>query len=171
MIATLGQIVEGYVVIFPKEHYACIGEMPEEAINELIGLKDEFDRRITSKYSRPIHFEHGVAGQTVLHAHLHLIPFPSEKDMLERVSKRFPYNVEISSLVELRTIWKERGVYAYYEKNDKKYAFFTDLHPGHGRDDSASELGVPERGNWRNVPRDLDWILIRKTVQNLKKQD
>lgn len=171
VIATLGQILGGYIVIAPREHYACIGAMPEDMVKELAFLKDDYDKRITKKYSKPVHWEHGVIGQTVLHAHMHLIPFPEGKDLFARFRKDFPEYKELSSLLELKDIWKEKGVYVYYEdRNNKKHAFFTNAFPMYARYVSAEELGVPEKGNWRNVPRDLDWILIRETVKNLKEQ-
>jgi diadenosine tetraphosphate (Ap4A) HIT family hydrolase len=168
VIATLGQIVEGYVIITPREHYPCMGAMPEELINEFSELKEEFDKRITRKYSKPIHWEHGIIGQTIFHAHSHLIPFPEGKDLFARFRKDFPEYKELSSMLELKNVWKEKGVYVYYEdKDSKKHAFFTGIFPMYARYLSAEELGAPEKGNWRNIPKDEDMRLIRNTIKNL----
>ncbi|HJX05191.1 MAG TPA: nucleoside triphosphate pyrophosphohydrolase, partial [Candidatus Nanoarchaeia archaeon] len=110
-------------------------------------------------------------GQTIFHAHSHLIPFPEGKDMFYRFRRDFSDYKELSSMLELKDIWKEKGVYVYYENRDnRKFAFFTDIFPMYARYVSAEELGFPEKGNWRSIPKDEDWRLIRNTVKNLKEQ-
>jgi len=61
---TLGQIVEGYVLIALKEHYPCLGGLVEDELKEFIEIKDETDRRIRKAYPSgpPVFFEHGVIG-------------------------------------------------------------------------------------------------------------
>jgi diadenosine tetraphosphate (Ap4A) HIT family hydrolase len=166
---TLGQIVEGYVLLVPKEHYPCLGAMPEPLLDELILLKEEVDARIIKSYSRPIYFEHGVIGQTVTHAHMHAIPFPEDKDLFEIYHTSFPRYKKLESIKELRDVWKREGVYLYYEINNNKFAFFTHIVPQYARITVANALGVPERANWRTMSRELDEQLIKNTLDKLKK--
>lgn len=166
---TLGQIVEGYVLIAPKEHYPCMGAMPEVLLDELVQLKDEANIRITNAYNKPIYFEHGVIGQTITHAHMHAMPFPPDKDLFEVYYKSFPRYRELDSIKELKDIWKKEGVYLYYEINTHKFAFFTHIVPQYARITVAEALGVPERANWRTMDRTLDEELIQNTLERLKK--
>lgn len=168
---TLGQIVEGYLLIVPKEHYACIGAMPEPILEELIELKQEVDKRVTKAYQKPIYFEHGGIGQTIFHAHMHVIPFPPEKEdkVFEVYRKDFPINRRLASLKDLKDVWKKDGMYLYYEVNDHKFAFYTHIVPMYARIVVANALGTPERANWRTMSRELDNKLIQDTLKKLKK--
>ena len=165
---TLGQIVEGYLLIAPKEHYSCIGAMPDKQIDEFIALKEKIGNKLQKAYGPAIFFEHGVIGQTVLHAHMHAIPFPYEKDLFENYAKIFPKYRKLDSLKELKDVWTKEGVYLYYEINTHKYAFFTHIVPQYARITVANALGVPERANWRAMPRELDEILIKNAIEKLK---
>jgi len=165
---TLGQITEGYLLIAPKEHYCCLGAMPDDRIDEFIELKEKTAEKIKKFYNPPIFIEHGVIGQTVLHAHMHAIPFPPEKDLFEEYAKTFPKYRKLDSIRELKDVWTKEGVYLYYEINTHKFAFFTHIVPQYARIAAAKKLGVPERANWRTMPRELDEILIRNTIEKLK---
>ena len=165
---TLGQIVEGYLLIAPKEHYPCIGAMPDEQIEEFINLKENVGRKLQATYGPSIFFEHGVIGQTVLHAHMHAIPFPNEKDLFDTYFKTFPRYKKLDSLQELKDIWNKEGVYLFYEINAHKFAFFTHIVPQYARITVANAFGAPERANWRTMPRELDDILIRNAIEKLK---
>ena len=164
----LGQIVEGYLLIAPKEHYACLGAMPDKQIDEFIDLKETVGNKLQKVYGPHIFVEHGVIGQTVLHAHMHAIPFPREKDLFEEYARNFPKYRQLDSLKELKDVWTKEGVYLYYEINTHKFAFFTHIVPQYARIAVANKLGVPERANWRTMPRKLDEMLIKNAIEKLK---
>lgn len=167
---TVGQIVEGYLLIVSKEHYACFGAMPDSILDELIELKKEVDRRVTKAYQKPIYFEHGGIGQTIFHAHMHVIPFPMEKEekVFDAYRNDFPINRRLNSLKDLQQVWKKDGMYLFYEVNDHKFSFFTHIMPMYARIVVANALDTPERANWRTMDRDLDNRLIESTLQKLK---
>ncbi len=165
---TLGQITEGYLLIAPKEHYSCIGAMPDEKIEEFIELKEKTAEKLKKVYGPHIFIEHGVIGQTVLHAHMHAIPFSPEKDLFEEYARNFPRYRKLESIRELKDVWNNEGVYLYYEINTHKFAFFTHIVPQYARIVVANKLGVPERANWRAMPKELDELLIRNTIEKLK---
>jgi diadenosine tetraphosphate (Ap4A) HIT family hydrolase len=166
---TLGQIAEGYLLIVPKEHYACVGAMPEPVLDEMIELKDEVDRRLTEAYQKPIFFEHGVIGQTVLHAHMHAVPCKPDNYMM----RFFDYNLgnyePIESIKELRNVWQKHGVYIFFEADSNKSVFCSNIPPMGARIALARALDVPERANWRTMDRKLDEELIERTMAKLKR--
>ncbi|HII71232.1 TPA: HIT family protein [Candidatus Woesearchaeota archaeon] len=166
---TLGQIVEGYLLVAPKEHYASVGALPDEMYGELEEVKDRIDLRIRREYCPPIWIEHGGLGQTVFHAHLHAVPFPPERDIYERYSKDFPEAMRIHGFRDLKRVWNERGHYLFYEINGFQFAFVTKIVPMYARLVIADELGVPERGNWRTMDRELDERMIAETVRKLRR--
>jgi len=76
-------VTPGHVLVTPKAHLACFGAAPSDLIEEAEAAATRAANFIRRAYGRdPILFENGVAGQTVFHAHLHLIPIadPVELD-------------------------------------------------------------------------------------------
>jgi len=167
---TLGQIAEGYLLIVPKEHYACVGSMPEPVLDEMIELKDEVDKRLTGAYQKPIYFEHGVIGQTVLHAHMHAVPCEHDAHITSNFNSNFANYKFINSIKDLKDIWQKKGVYLYYEAGSEKAVFYTDIMPMYARIVVAGTLDVPERANWRTMDRKLDDEMIQRTLDKLRKK-
>lgn len=47
---SVGQIVEGYSLIIPNDHYNCIGALPGELQEEYLSLKSLIRKKITEIY-------------------------------------------------------------------------------------------------------------------------
>jgi diadenosine tetraphosphate (Ap4A) HIT family hydrolase len=71
----------GHVLIIPKEHLACYASSPA-VLDHLEDAKVRVERFLRAMYpvdgAEPLLYamEHGVYGQTVFHAHLHVAPGP-----------------------------------------------------------------------------------------------
>lgn len=78
VILDIGPATKGHSLILPKEHYANIYEMPEEALAMAIKLAKKMAGTITEKLNcdgfNIVQNNGVVAGQTVFHFHIHLIP-------------------------------------------------------------------------------------------------
>ncbi len=68
-------LVEGHLLVIPKQHYTCYGDVPAEFDAELTTLKQEVQAFFARYYAPAVFWEHGVFRQTVFHAHLHCFPF------------------------------------------------------------------------------------------------
>ena len=71
-------VSKGHALVVPMEHVASLYDLPEEAQVDLWRLASEARRRLQEEL-RPDGFNIGVndgmaAGQTVMHAHIHVIP-------------------------------------------------------------------------------------------------
>ena len=81
-IPSVGALVEGWLLIIPKQPHICIGSMDLAAIAELRGFVKEVKASLESLYGDVVAFEHGPAGVHrpvgcgIDYAHLHLVPFP-----------------------------------------------------------------------------------------------
>ncbi|MHA1168066.1 MAG: HIT family protein [Candidatus Hodarchaeales archaeon] len=69
----------GHVLILPKRHFASYFDSTSEERISLFSLLDECKRMIDRDYNSPGGYNIGincgeVAGQTVMHLHIHLIP-------------------------------------------------------------------------------------------------
>jgi histidine triad (HIT) family protein len=69
---------KGHALILPKEHYADLYEIDEEVAGRAMKLAKKLVAHMTEKLScdgfNVLQNNHEVAGQTVFHFHMHLIP-------------------------------------------------------------------------------------------------
>lgn len=81
VVPTRGALVEGWVLIVPKDPVISFGFLPTDLWPEAIDLLERTRRAISTIYGGAVCFEHGpvVTGTTVGcgvdHAHLHVLPF------------------------------------------------------------------------------------------------
>src|SRR2546421_13104667 len=68
-------LVEGHLLIIPKQHYTCYGSVPAELDTQLFALKHEVRQFLNRFYAPAVFWEHGIFRQTVFHAHLHCFSF------------------------------------------------------------------------------------------------
>jgi diadenosine tetraphosphate (Ap4A) HIT family hydrolase len=111
--ADLHPLAEGHLLLIPRQHLACYGALPEASWDELARLKDRISSFLAAEYGEPSFFEHGVAGQTVPHAHLHAVPgLPRLLPTLatDRVC------VSVAGIAGIRSWFRARGPYLYYEE-------------------------------------------------------
>jgi diadenosine tetraphosphate (Ap4A) HIT family hydrolase len=178
-IATLGQITGGYVLVAPKEHILCIGAFNQEQIDSFIRITQKVCPAVASEYqqgqgtiSRSLTlFEHGIVGQTVKHAHLHIVP--AMVDMTHRIRADFP-DTKIEEFEHTAYLREQ------YTKHPQPYLFWTTPNstamvcwnppaPLQYLRIVAAELrGSPERANWRAMDPKLDRRLWSETVKRLK---
>ena len=174
-LATLGQITDGgYLLLIPKRHVECIGAMEELEIMVLTGLLYQTKAALIKEYRQAwALFEHGIIGQTIKHAHMHVLPTAIFADFTSRVQKDFP-KCDISllnSLDSLREFYqKVQKPYLLLEHFGEKHKIFWDSSapPQYLRIVVAEALGRPERANWRNMDPELDKKLWSETVTRLK---
>ena len=173
---TLGQVVEGYLLIVPKRHIICLGNLTLLEMEEYITVHELVCKKIQEAYGqRPIFFEHGIVGQTVKHAHMHAAP--TTVDLFLRIKAdleggNFTGWKKITSLKELQAVFQQFGPYLFYQNNQgEMFLFEVFKYPQYLRIVFAEEAGVPERGNWRAMDRLLDDELILNTRKKLSAID
>jgi len=168
---TLGQIVEGYLLIASKEHYLNIGEIPLELYPELEKLQHKVRKVLEDNYYTPLFFEHGPAsaslrsGCCIEHAHIHAVPL--QLDILESISKNFKGR-EITNYTEIKRHFQRGIQYLFYEDNKCKRYLFT-VHdiipPQYLRKVIAHKIGHPEKWDWKNY---LGLAELSDTIRKLK---
>jgi len=157
---SLGQIVEGYLLIMPHEHWTTIADLPDTLVHELRALCKIVRTELKSEYgSSMIFYEHGarsedVGGCGIYHAHLHAVPWPTTLDQIESLKSRFPYR-EIGSVSEIRKSAERMSTYLFYESpQGRAYVFDTGSLPSqYMRKLLAEALGTAE-WDWRSSGRE-----------------
>lgn len=105
VILDVGPATKGHALILPKEHYANLYELPEEAAMDAMKLAKKMVKLMTDKLGcdgfNLVQNNGEVAGQTVFHFHMHLIPrYKDDGEILK-------YNVKSFSQEELAEIKKQ----------------------------------------------------------------
>lgn len=78
VILDLGPATRGHALILPKEHFANLYELPEETAGEVMKLAKKMMATITERLGcegfNLVQNNGDLAGQTVFHFHMHMIP-------------------------------------------------------------------------------------------------
>lgn len=78
VILDLGPATKGHALILPKEHAANLFELPEETAADAMKLAKKLGAQMMEKLQADglniVQNNGEVAGQTVMHYHLHIIP-------------------------------------------------------------------------------------------------
>jgi diadenosine tetraphosphate (Ap4A) HIT family hydrolase len=98
--------MEGHLLLIPKKHFDCYLNLDKNLIDEFNLFKNKVIEFLKKYYQKPVIFEHGIAGQTVFHAHLHFLP---TKILITKQIK------EVAKVVKTPKI-----PYLYYEFNNKR---------------------------------------------------
>ena len=78
VILDLGPASRGHALILPKDHYANLYELPDETAGEVMKLAKKMAVQMTERLGcegfNLVENNGELAGQTVFHFHMHLIP-------------------------------------------------------------------------------------------------
>lgn len=78
VIMDINPATKGHALILPKEHYANLYEIPEEVAADAMKLAKKLAKKMTDALEcdgfNVVQNNGEVAGQTVFHFHMHLIP-------------------------------------------------------------------------------------------------
>lgn len=121
---TVGMYIKGHLLAISIEHIPNMGCQPNHILSEFEGFITTLIQKLTPFFGQYCIIEHGVGvidsqknlGQTIDHAHLHLIPINNKINKLILKSQDWQ---EINSLNDIGT--KSKGGYLYYSYNSKHY--------------------------------------------------
>ena len=78
VIMDISPASKGHALILPKEHYANLYELPDDVAGKVMQLAKKMTTQMTEKLGcdgfNLVQNNGEVAGQTVFHFHMHLIP-------------------------------------------------------------------------------------------------
>lgn len=105
VILDVGPATKGHALILPKKHYANLYELPEDVAMNVMKLAKKMVKIMTDKLGcdgfNLVQNNGEVAGQTVFHFHMHLIPrYKNDGEILK-------YDVKSFSQEELAEIKKQ----------------------------------------------------------------
>lgn len=142
-------LVEGHLLIIPKEHAACTGAFSDELFAAFQPVYEKARRFVRETYGSEASFEHGVIGQSVSHAHMHVLPFAGSPDAIvpEGGSRR----EAVAGIEALRG----RRDYLYFSIGERSWTADPALaEPRFFRKRFGSALGSLERADWKKIQDD-----------------
>lgn len=92
-VATRGCLVPGYVLVVPRNHSLCSGQMSGTARRKLFEDASRVRKRTEELFGPSIIFEHGPAvagstvGCTIDHTHLHVVPAGNLRPIAEKLAQ------------------------------------------------------------------------------------
>jgi hypothetical protein len=100
-------------------------------------------------------FEHGKIGQTVFHAHTHIVPY--DGSVRQIIPEGEKYITDITGLEKLREVFARDGQYLFFSIGERKMLVDKKLgQPRFFRDRFALAFGNSERGNWKTMQINAD---------------
>jgi ATP adenylyltransferase len=162
VMASLGALVEGWVLVVPKKHWISMGALPIELRAEAAEIERRIRAVLSNRYGKPvIAFEHGPSAENhgtgcgVDHAHLHLVPL--ECDLLSYVRPFVPAAVEwkASKWEDLAKAYTAGLDYLYLRQEGEHglMAVSQDFGSQVFRKAVASFLCLDSQYSWRDHPR------------------
>lgn len=98
----------GHVLIISKQHLSAHGCAPKEQLAELAALADLMRAFLRETYgTESMLWENGGEGQSVGHAHLHIVPIAQSPIPPASMSTTEP----LTSLTDLADVWMNQGPY------------------------------------------------------------
>jgi diadenosine tetraphosphate (Ap4A) HIT family hydrolase len=126
---TIGQLVEGYLLVAPKRHYATFDEVPSDLWAEIGRLHGLIRSELSDTYGSCIIYEHGArapgnGGCGIRHAHLHAMPLAQAPDPVNILKQKFSY-AELADLAEITLRGPELCAYLFYQDSDARLSCST----------------------------------------------
>lgn len=173
IIISVGAIVEGHLLIIPKEHFLNMGQMPTKMMEKLYGLMSEWSNILSSIYNKKvIAFEHGtgisdeVSSASVIHAHTHLVPL--EDGILDMIYQSNCSAYKLQNFSELKNISETGSSYLFYQDvNSELYSVKGINLPSQFFRKLISDKYKLGEWNWR---KDYKEINVLNTIQTLEKE-
>lgn len=156
-VPSIGSFVEGYLLIIPRKHFLSSLSMPYQYTEELLSvIRFIGDFYMYSYKTKYIIFEHGSSnldnpgGMSVLHAHLHLVPYDM---LLLPTINEFDF-IRYGSFYELKKDYLSQSIQNPYlllkDTDDKIYYCEAEKIPSqYFRKKICNNCGLVGMGDWK----------------------
>lgn len=150
VVADAHPLIEGHILIIPKQHIACVAEYPRDILSEFMPLYSRIRLFVQETYGSESTFEHGEIGQTVFHSHVHVLPFEGEAQNI--VQEGVQHIQAVAGIQDVREQFEQEGRYLFFSIGDLPWTVDTSLGaPRFFRDRFAAALHAPERADWEEM--------------------
>jgi diadenosine tetraphosphate (Ap4A) HIT family hydrolase len=125
LLPDLYPVAPGHLLVITKRHLPCYGAAEPALLDEVEGLAGLARRFIRDEFEiDPVIWENGVSGQTVFHAHLHLIPVHLEGLIDSLAEDRA--SIEIDGWEAVAERYRSHRGYHYAALGDRRWLLESD---------------------------------------------
>jgi diadenosine tetraphosphate (Ap4A) HIT family hydrolase len=127
VLPTLGQLVEGHLLIVPSPHITSMGDLMPKESNHLEAVCDTVRQALREAYGQVLFFEHGIRGAGsggcgIDHAHIHAVPVAAD-GILDILVREFG-GCAIHRLANIQEAVKPGSSYLFVEDSSaSRYVF------------------------------------------------
>lgn len=162
-------LVEGHILVIPKEHISCMGNLSKKDFLRYKELYAQVKKFINENYGPMAAFEHGIIGQTVFHAHTHFFPFIGEiNDIIPETNSL----IKIDSKDQVKKEFEMCNKYLFVENANEMWLVDTSLgFPRFFREIFSKLLGVKNRADWKATRNNAELMTqFKEDIKNLEKK-
>ena len=103
----IAQVTKGHTLVLPKKHYDTLIDCPDDIVKKMVVVTKELTQSITDKTGalgfNILNNGHEIAGQSIMHAHFHIIPRYSEIDGFDPQFKESKMKLDLEEIKALIT--------------------------------------------------------------------
>jgi diadenosine tetraphosphate (Ap4A) HIT family hydrolase len=167
VLPTLGQIVEGHLLIIPIGHVRALAGLPNEQLLHLEDLCRQVRSVLHDVYGNCVFFEYGIkdkrsGGCGIDHAHMHAVPVTA-KGVLNFLIQEFG-GARIDSLVDIERESGQNSYLFFEDASQERYVFSVDNLPSQYMRKLVAESIGKSDWDWRKCSHEPALI---STVQRL----
>jgi len=124
---SLGQIVEGHLLIVPVHHCCALADLPNEQVNDLDFLCRQVRLTLQDAYNNCVFFEHGIrregsGGCGIDHAHMHAVPV-SANGVLDILMRQCG-GCDVDNVANINECINPKASYLFFEDASAKRRVF-----------------------------------------------
>jgi len=125
LVPDLYPVAPGHLLVITKRHLPCYGAAEPAILDEVEQLAGRARRFVEDVYGiDPVIWENGVSGQTVFHAHLHLIPVHLE-GLIDSLAED-PASIEIDGWQAVAERYHGHDGYHYAALGERRWLLESD---------------------------------------------
>jgi hypothetical protein len=179
-VASLGQIVEGYVAVFGMEDRISLRSLEKNYRRTFLRFLRAVRQRVEQRFGPTLMFEHGAScvdtdvSCGVNQIHVHIVPYAGRalKSELKKLFRCTATFSTIEEMLEDLACWHAENPYFWLEEHGhiSLFSYGVRRESQVVRRVLAKEVGMPECWNWREYPTHESAKRVAKELLNASPQ-
>lgn len=177
---SVGQIVEGHLLICSNKHFLNLATLDERLFHELEQVIGKTADVVRGDYSRPFFFEHGAASQNkgggscIDHLHVQVVPSVIKVGEGERnidIYERIPFpRARLRDIRDIALMCGQGYLFHEYDGTGHMSVFKPDVEvpSQYCRRLLAENVGKPDEWDWAIFPEKEKFQRVLKKLKNWK---
>lgn len=146
-------LMEGHLVLIPKTHFSCMGELPDPIFSEFELIYGKIMSFLIRSYGSAACFERGKFHRTIYHSQMHFLP--ADICLAQILPEGPAHAAKFGWLNQLQQAFQEDDGYLFLGIGNDKWLLDPAIStPRFFRERLGNAIGKPERADWRAMGQD-----------------